>query len=587
MNALDQAFIKAFAKDRTVTAESKGEGSSRTSERFQPPAENTESTPLVLREADQRDQRWRLDRPLANDVTLDSHLKFPVVDSLEADDTSDKGDMAARSVTIEDHCRCVDPTPDLIQPVEFMDVGPPAGVVEDKPASDMGTDVEPRGEANAERDVPTLGIPADRSVAELEGAAEPEHGEATESPDEERVQPLPEVFWVAMELEMPELMTHEFSGLDRASAWRLHAGTSSAEISESGVDLEVGPVRTGDGCPAEDGESDSERACPEAEKGQQAWLERVESAGESDVPAPDQCPVAASEGWSESALMASDGGRGSGETECGSEEAAAKSDAELHVFEPPSRGPFAAAWEVDAFRWPELCWQLDEQTGARLEQAGRELFAATRDGLNVLAVTSSSRLEGRTTAALALARSAMLAGASVAVVDADFGNPELARRVGMDAPCDWCEVVGRGECLSEAAVTSLGDRVTLVPKKFGEACESGGPLELLLSMLSDLARYFDLVVVDLPPAFSEGTVLGEAAVQAVGKTLTSCPIDMAVVVRNVRETPRDQCMATVSSLRGLGVQAVGVIENYTQPSDVTVCHRTRLAVQPSDSRCQA
>ncbi|MFW6170766.1 MAG: hypothetical protein ACODAD_09775, partial [Planctomycetota bacterium] len=150
MNALDQAFIKAFAKNRTVTAESKEGASPRVSERFRSPAENVESGPLVLPRSEQHDQRWRLDRPLTKDAALDSHLTFPVVESLEADTsleadgTKEGDDMAGGPVAFEEHCRrAIDPTPELGQPVEFM--GPP-----------------------------TLGIAADRSVAELEGAREAE-----------------------------------------------------------------------------------------------------------------------------------------------------------------------------------------------------------------------------------------------------------------------------------------------------------------------------------------------------------------------------------------------------------------------------
>ena len=188
--------------------------------------------------------------------------------------------------------------------------------------------------------------------------------------------------------------------------------------------------------------------------------------------------------------------------------------------EPAPTVPFTPAWEVDAFRWPGLCQQLDDQTAGRLTESGAELNVATQDGLKVLAVTSSHRLEGRTTLALALARTAAVAGSRVALVDADSANPELARRLGMEAPCDWREVVRRGEPMSEAAVASLDDGVTLFPRTFPTDEEIGFSDESLSSTLSELGRSFDLVVVDLPPESPSNTTSEHSA--------TSCPAHPAL-----------------------------------------------------------
>ena len=76
-------------------------------------------------------------------------------------------------------------------------------------------------------------------------------------------------------------------------------------------------------------------------------------------------------------------------------------------------GPsFAAGWEVDRFTWPPICQQLFVAEAEFLEQTGRKLLAANRDGLNVLAICSARRGEGRTTLALCLASSVSAAGAA-------------------------------------------------------------------------------------------------------------------------------------------------------------------------------
>ncbi len=221
---------------------------------------------------------------------------------------------------------------------------------------------------------------------------------------------------------------------------------------------------------------------------------------------------------------------------------------------PASLRALSPAWEVDAFRWPELCQQLDEQTSGKLTQSGEELFVATGDGLKVLVVTSSVRHEGRTTLALSLARTAALAGSRVALVDADSGNPELARSLGLEAPCDWHDVLSQQQSLEEAAVMSAEDHVTLFPLTCPSDDFSGVVDRMLTRTLRELSRCFDLIVVDLPPFPSQSGMDRPAD--------TICPIDMAVVVRHVQVTPQDEALATVSALRKLGVRAVGIIENF-------------------------
>jgi Mrp family chromosome partitioning ATPase len=224
---------------------------------------------------------------------------------------------------------------------------------------------------------------------------------------------------------------------------------------------------------------------------------------------------------------------------------------------------FTPAWEVDAFRWPVLCSHWDEQTIGRVTQSGQELNIATKDGLRVLAVTSSRRTEGRTSVTLALARAAAQSGCRVALIDADAGQPDLARRLGVEAPCDWRGVLQRGEPLQEAAVASLADRVTLIPQT-APATDQARVVDVpLIRLLSDLRERFELVIVDMGP-------LGESPrpIEAV----LPCPVDMALVIRNVTATPREESLAAVAALRAWGVRAVGVIENFVGKDELSAVH---------------
>jgi Mrp family chromosome partitioning ATPase len=225
--------------------------------------------------------------------------------------------------------------------------------------------------------------------------------------------------------------------------------------------------------------------------------------------------------------------------------------------------PFAPAWEVDAFRWPDLCTELDAASGRKLTRSGDELYVATQDGLKVIAITSTERQEGRTTMALSLARGAAAAGCRVALLDADCANPELARRLGLDSPCDWQQVRRHRQPLCEAAVASLDDHVTLFPLAVPDDDLSGRLDDpTLTGVLRELKRSFDLVVVDTQPVAAGDTRVAVAT--------CPCEVDMVVVVRNIQTTSQNSCLSTVARLRAMGVRAVGIVENFAPADEAAV-----------------
>jgi Mrp family chromosome partitioning ATPase len=183
--------------------------------------------------------------------------------------------------------------------------------------------------------------------------------------------------------------------------------------------------------------------------------------------------------------------------------------------------------------------------------------------LKVVAVTSAERQEGRTTVALALARSAAAAGCRVALLDADCANPELARRLGLDAPCDWQQVRRHHQPLHEAAIASLDDRVTLFPLTVPDDDLSGRLDDpTLTGVLQELKRAFDLVVVDTQPV-TEGDTRVAAATGP-------CEVDMVLVVRNVQTTAPETCLSRVARLRAMGIRAVGLVENFAPAEEAAV-----------------
>ncbi len=458
MNALDKAFIKAFAKNRTPA--STDSVVARPHMETLPDPALEESARLVLHDVRERGKRLRVDQPAA-DTLLVAHMIMPLVEHVQSYEPEQVESQTQPAVLYEERLSWVEPEAD------------DGTETSEATAGQAESNVTQRTDAAPDRDVRTLDSPS------------------LEQQIWDACQPVSMV--VAEHADQPELLTVQQSPV-----------VGLAEI------------------PGQDWTMDIEIHWPDID-----W-----DAAQQTAPAQ---PLAA-EPVTEPELA-----------ELVRDVAADPTAKALGTT------TFAPAWEVDAFRWPQLCQELDAQTQGRLTESGEELFLATREGLRVVALTSTERQEGRSTMALSLARSAARAGARVALVDADPGNPELARRLGMEAPCDWREVMGRNEPLSEAAVASLDDGVTLFPRSY-PADTPHGPLDAVLTgTLTLLREHFDLVVVDLPPL---------DAVEDMSERCVPCPVDMGLVVRNVTVTGPQQSLRTVTALRQWGVMAVGMIENF-------------------------
>jgi Mrp family chromosome partitioning ATPase len=245
------------------------------------------------------------------------------------------------------------------------------------------------------------------------------------------------------------------------------------------------------------------------------------------------------------------------------EVAEANPEAKAPTIEPPAptvpKRPYVPLWEVDRFTWPALCDKLMHDPNGYFASASNKLLSVVRGGLKVLGITGSRRGEGRTTLALCLARAAAQAGIHVALVDADFARPQLANMLGLETAYGWQEAATGKIPLSEAAVKSLADRLTVLPL---EVSTSTSKLSLadprVTATLRATAATFELVIVDLGPLGTSNEPLfppGE-----------NCPLDAAVVVRDVRYALVNESRAAGDRLYDAGIEAVGIAENFvTEP----------------------
>ena len=215
--------------------------------------------------------------------------------------------------------------------------------------------------------------------------------------------------------------------------------------------------------------------------------------------------------------------------------------------------PLQPAWEVDRFQWPDHCRQLMSPENENMADVGQRLAVAAKDGLSILAITSTRRGEGRTTLALCLAKAAAAAGVKVALVDADADNPQLVNELGVEAACGWHEVVLGKQPLSEAAIVSLEDRFTFFPWMTVGALKSLNDPQVT-KVLKTIAREHQLVILDLGPAPGRETRMFEDG--------EHCPIDAVILVRDVRWTSAIEAQRVAGQLITAGVGSVGIAENF-------------------------
>lgn len=222
--------------------------------------------------------------------------------------------------------------------------------------------------------------------------------------------------------------------------------------------------------------------------------------------------------------------------------------------EPESLDDFSPDWELDRFVWPDLCQRLLTAEHRYFRHVGEQLKAATDQSQHVVMVSGCRRGEGRTTLALCLARSAAAAGVDVAVVDADWENPQLGPSLGLEAPCGWNEVLAGDATLNEAAVASVEDRVTLFPLNGRNSFRNGWKDRSPSQLMRAISARFPLVIIDAGP-WNDRDPLTEPD----GR---ECLVDAAIVVRDLRRTDQEEALQTARSLQASGIIAVGIAENF-------------------------
>ncbi len=226
----------------------------------------------------------------------------------------------------------------------------------------------------------------------------------------------------------------------------------------------------------------------------------------------------------------------------------------------PDDKPFQPAFQVDSFAWPSGCARLGMVARNEMEQLAEGLMAGREAGQQVVAMSGCRRGDGCTTLLLCVARRLAERGLNVAIVDADFDNPLLARRLGLLPDAGWEEVLADRAAVEEVMIESVQDRLAVLPLCGSLPCP-GCPAQGLpdpVSSLNQLRQHYDLVLVDLGE-FGDRTGGGDGSSRAVLRW-----IDAVVLVRDVRTTPQAELNRIRQRVEAAGLAEAGIAENFVE-----------------------
>jgi capsular exopolysaccharide synthesis family protein len=192
-------------------------------------------------------------------------------------------------------------------------------------------------------------------------------------------------------------------------------------------------------------------------------------------------------------------------------------------------------------------------------------FTALPDGggqPRLLAVTSPSAQEGRTTTAIDLVAALAESGRSVVLVDGDLRHPACAGRLPLNdamrsgaAQCGLSTVLVGEHDLFEGLITDIRVRdhpFSLLPA--GPTAPRPGELwatDRAQTLFEDLAKAFDYVVVDTPPlgGYSDGAIIGALC-------------DGAIVLARIKRTTTVALRRALQMLQVANVHILGTVVTF-------------------------
>ncbi len=178
------------------------------------------------------------------------------------------------------------------------------------------------------------------------------------------------------------------------------------------------------------------------------------------------------------------------------------------------------------------------------------LIAFRQHQTQVLAVTSPSSSDGKSTIAANLAVTLAQSGRSVVLISADVRRPSLEQIFGLEGRSDGLLDVLGGVATFDQAVVSVGRFPVMFSGKMGT-----NPTDLLQSvamekLVADARSRFDLVIIDTPPVLAVADVLGLVPM-----------VDAVLLVVAVDQTSEAEVAQARTELNQAGALILGAVIN--------------------------
>ena len=177
------------------------------------------------------------------------------------------------------------------------------------------------------------------------------------------------------------------------------------------------------------------------------------------------------------------------------------------------------------------------------------ILQAARSGeVRSIALTSALPNEGKTTAAIGLARIMAMSGTNVVLVDADMRRPSVANALGLRPTAGLQHVLDGEATLDDALIYDQESGAAILPmlrtgKAIGTSLNDGTFDQLLV----DLKARFDVVILDASPVLP-----------VVDGRLVAKKADATVLLVRWRKTPDAAVEMATHMLQALGVSMTGV-----------------------------
>ncbi len=217
--------------------------------------------------------------------------------------------------------------------------------------------------------------------------------------------------------------------------------------------------------------------------------------------------------------------------------------------------PIQAIWEVDQFYWPASVASLLETQKDAFTDIGLHLQHIQSKGLRVLSVTSGERGVGRSTVALCLAKTVAMAGLRVAVIDGDYECPSMVDQLNLAVDYGWQQCLTENIPLDEVVIQSIEDNVAVVPLTDSIPASTVQNQEVRINkLIKRLSQAYDFVIID-------GNRLTHKNPRLLGTGPESI-LDAAIVVVDAELSLRQRVDVAIDLLRHQGIDSIGIAENF-------------------------